>query len=392
MINKQFDLITKEDIDALVTNEVAESRTLEYKDKLLINKGDEKKEFLKDVTAFANASGGDLIFGIQEKIDAEGKTTGIPESAHGLEVNNLDVFKLQLENIILNCVSPRFSFRIQAIHGFKNGSVIIIRIFESWNSPHIITTMTSPFYARNSAGKYPLDITEIRSAFAMSESLPEKIRGFRDVRLSKIMAREAPINLYSKNILVVHLLPIASIRKTINIDLLAVEDKIREAVLITPNPNHPSRSRYNIDGFLKYLDETTKDTPSYVQFFREGAIEAVVSLSPSIKSYGNKRYIEGKELQKNLVFSLKSYVEILKNIEINLPIFVLVSLIGLKGCQIISNLNDLGLNLDKVDRDVLFIPDCLIDNYDESLLSEILRPAFDILWQSSGWKSCPLYD
>ena len=66
MIPKRFDEITKADIDALVANGVAEGRTLDYKRTLPGGKDDEKREFLADVSSFANAAGGDIIFGVEE--------------------------------------------------------------------------------------------------------------------------------------------------------------------------------------------------------------------------------------------------------------------------------------------------------------------------------------
>ena len=61
MFQKPLDKITKADIEELKANEVREGISIEYKSSLP-GKGDEaKKEFLADVSAFANASGGDLI-------------------------------------------------------------------------------------------------------------------------------------------------------------------------------------------------------------------------------------------------------------------------------------------------------------------------------------------
>jgi hypothetical protein len=53
----------------------------------------------------------------------------------------------------------------------------------------------SRYYSRNAAGKYSVDVTEIRSAFGLSESLPDKIRWFRDDRVAKIVADETPVKL-----------------------------------------------------------------------------------------------------------------------------------------------------------------------------------------------------
>ncbi len=64
MIPKPLDKIEKPDIDALVANAVSERRTIEYKLVLPENADSNKKEFLADVSSFANAAGGDLLFGV----------------------------------------------------------------------------------------------------------------------------------------------------------------------------------------------------------------------------------------------------------------------------------------------------------------------------------------
>ena len=56
MIQKAFAGIDKDDIDSLVTNQVKEGRTIEYKATLPGVKDAEKKEFLADVSSFANAA------------------------------------------------------------------------------------------------------------------------------------------------------------------------------------------------------------------------------------------------------------------------------------------------------------------------------------------------
>jgi len=221
MINKQFDLINKNDIEALISNGVAETRTLEYKEKLSGNSDDDKKEFLADISSFANASGGDIIYGIQEQRSSDNKTTGIPEAANGVGAINSDAEIRRLENIIRDGVAPRIvGLQTKAVDGFADGSVIVIRVPKSWNSPHMVTFKNhSRFYSRNSAGKYPLDVTEIRSAFIVSESLPERIRQFRTERIAKIIADETPVPLQSNPKIVLHVLPLASLTSGTHIDL-----------------------------------------------------------------------------------------------------------------------------------------------------------------------------
>ena len=73
MIDKEIEQITENDLQRLVTNKVAENRTLDYKEELPKKNNEEKKEFYKDISSFANALGGDIIYGISEE-----KKTKIP--------------------------------------------------------------------------------------------------------------------------------------------------------------------------------------------------------------------------------------------------------------------------------------------------------------------------
>ena len=57
MHNKPIETLTSADIDALVGNGRAESTRLDYKLTLPRGTDDDKKEFLADVSAFANTLG-----------------------------------------------------------------------------------------------------------------------------------------------------------------------------------------------------------------------------------------------------------------------------------------------------------------------------------------------
>jgi predicted HTH transcriptional regulator len=102
MINKLFDFVEKTDIDALVADEIREGRTIDYKETIPGNADGDKTEFLGDVSSFANASGGYIIYGVREKRDADGKPTGIPEGADGVAGLNPDSEMLRLESSILS--------------------------------------------------------------------------------------------------------------------------------------------------------------------------------------------------------------------------------------------------------------------------------------------------
>ena len=80
--------LNEEDIRDLIANSVYEGRAIEYKLLLKIDSDGDKKEFLYDVSSFANASGGHLLIGVA---DSEGR----PSEIAPLIIKNLD--KLQTE-------------------------------------------------------------------------------------------------------------------------------------------------------------------------------------------------------------------------------------------------------------------------------------------------------
>ncbi len=99
---KQLTEITEADLHDLVQNATAEGREIEYKVQLPGNGEGEKREFLYDVSSFANCIGGDLIFGIAAK-------RGVPSSLPGIVTADIDATKLRLENLIRDVIQPRIT-------------------------------------------------------------------------------------------------------------------------------------------------------------------------------------------------------------------------------------------------------------------------------------------
>jgi predicted HTH transcriptional regulator len=76
-----------EHMQELIENKVLEGKEIEYKRDKIGNKDNEKKEFLQDVSSFANSGTGYIILGIDE---GDGKQKGFPISIVGIEVSSLD--------------------------------------------------------------------------------------------------------------------------------------------------------------------------------------------------------------------------------------------------------------------------------------------------------------
>ena len=172
MIGERINDVDVETLRVLVADRVGEGKTLEYKREMPAGGDRERVRFLKAVSAFANTAGGDLLLGV-EAVD------GVPTALPGLDLDSPDGETLRLENMIREGLEPRIPrVDIRPVKVAAHRHVLVVRITRSWIAPHRVRK-NREFYARNSAGTYPLDVGELRTAFTMSESLAARIRDFR---------------------------------------------------------------------------------------------------------------------------------------------------------------------------------------------------------------------
>jgi Putative DNA-binding domain len=383
-LNKQLEALEESDLQALVDNQVSERKTIEYKEALPGNADGDKKEFLADVSSFANASGGDLIYGIREQ-------SGIPVELSGLELNDVDAEILRLENCIQTGIAPRL-FRIVETHSVplptKQRYAIIIRIRKSWAAPHMVTFKNdSKFFSRDSRGKHQLDVSELRSAFLLSETAAERIRNFRAERISNVIAGETPV-LLDENApkIVLHIVPFGAFEPgaRFNIDPLMNADKrgLIEPLRLASGGFPPSQ--YNFDGLLIAEQDT------YVQVFRNGSIEAVDT--SILNAAREKRFTRGFMYETNLLQAIRRYLDALEGLDVEPPLFVLVSFLGVKDYRILFNPDVFEDIYDhRIDRSNLIMPEVVIDSYDCNL-TEVMKPIFDTIANAAKWPGSMMYD
>ena len=392
MIEKAFDDIVKEDIDALVVNAACERRDTEYKEQLPGGSEKDTKEFLADMSSLANASGGDLIYGVRDKRDDKGQPTGIPEAADGFAEANPVAQETRLVNMVRDGIDPRISgIRIKHIDGFPSGLVIVLRVPKSWASPHMIKFQHwSRFYSRTSAGKYPLDVREIGLAFTASESLAEKISGFRSDRVGKIIAGEVPVPLEPGPKFVLHLLPVQAFSQPVAVDLCAAQSPNKALTpMIVPGSVGYGRLQFNFNGLFRCSGRgAPSQIASYVQLFRNGAIEAVCLW----KSHGNT--LSGRMLEQELVKAAPRYMKHQSRLGVGPPLFVAISAISVKGFEIVPTLSPPLVDSSSssgIDQDVLLAPEVQVEQ-EEVEIGRLLRCPLDTLWQASGWEGSDGFD
>jgi hypothetical protein len=374
MLNPNIDEITAADIEALVQAQAPESATLDFK--LILTT--DRDEFLKDIASFANSLGGHIIYGIREK---DGKAAVV----EGLTPGAIDQDVLRLQNIATSGgIDPRIpGLRFHRVLGFPDGrEVVVVHIPRSWAAPHrIATSADSRFWSRGSAGRFGMNSAQIRSSFLGSAEVPERLRRFRTERLSLIASGEAPSAIRTLHAIVLHVVPLASIMGESSIDLATVA-------------THPppcfggsfKATRYNIDGFLSYGGEGR----GYSQVFRTGAIETVAADIGRLD--GNTLRVNIWAWEPLIVDSVAASMKLLRTLAIEPPVAVLLSLLGARGATLPPTRWERHTDgVHPVDRDPVLIPGVEFRDLVEQP-EQVLRPAFDALWQAFGQPKSDCYD
>ena len=376
---KTFKEVKEGDLQSLIDNQVPEGITIDYKEVLNIQKPSDKKEFLKDISSFANTQGGYIIYGMKEE-------KGIASELCGITLENTDTEIQKLENLIRDGLEPRiYVTQIKFVELSNSKYIFVIRIPRSFNPPHMVTIDGHrKFYGRNSSGKYPLNVDDLRILLGLANEITKKAKSFCFDRVFKIKSGQAPVPLYDGPKYVLHLIPFSSFKPAINYDLSKFNKNPQKLPFITwANSNS---GMYNFDGFVSYRGY--KPAYVYTQIFRNGIIEAVdMEYNPNSKnniSDGINRNYENR-----ITEAITQYLDIQQNFGITPPVFVIFTLLGVKGVHIgyrefsEPKLEPLPGSI-PFTQDDLILPEVIFSDFDSSKIKQQMRQIFDIVLNAAN--------
>jgi hypothetical protein len=384
--------INEAQLQALKEKQVSGIKDIDYKQTLIGKAESDCHEFASDVISFANSSGGDIVFGIAAENDR-------PRDICGLQDIDPDAEIRRLEQIIVNSISPRIFGVSTKIVVLANGlPVIIVRVPKSYASPHAVTVEDNiRFYCRDSHGKHSMKVGEIRTAFELTLSLRERIRSFRAERIASIVAGETPVALIGEARLVLHILPLNAFDIASRYDLKPFFQHFDKIPTISNISNF--WHKYNFDGLLSYAKSL--DTPdSYAQLYGNGIIEAVdasilnYTLTGLGQNVGSVMYTTN--LENRILKTLPKYLNTLKELAIDLPMLVMLSLTGVKGFVMESTPHTKFSRIvdskpTPIDRSILLVPEVLLDNF-ATAPETLMKPIFDSIWNAVGYEGSRNYD
>ncbi len=166
---------TVNDLKKFLSLKISEGLHLDYKEQTYKNQDpskdskNPKKEFLKDVTSFANASGGSILIGVKEPIDGLDSAQQIQGIIDGEQVAQ------DLERLSSSSIDPRIvGLKIIPIKLESGLHVILIHIPASAYRPHMVVhNGHRSFYIRHSESSFPMTTHEIRESVLNSFSYEE---------------------------------------------------------------------------------------------------------------------------------------------------------------------------------------------------------------------------
>jgi hypothetical protein len=383
LLGLPLDKIDESEIQRLLSMGVAESSYLDYKQETYGDSGDDRSEFLADVSSFANTLGGDLVIGVAE---AKGSPAGITSF-----MGDCDAEKRRLEQIALAGLEPRVSnLRIRAVPIAAGGHVIVVRVPRSFNPPHrVIARNSNRFWARAGTTKYQPNVEQLRHLFNDAPHLLERIRAFQVDRLVKIAAGETPLPLRGIGKVVLHVVPLPSFGDGRMLDLVSVLANGTHVPIPPDDVGFANRNAVNLDGYLNYTAAHEGARLAYAQFFRNGAIEGVGELRS--EDGVNSRFI-GSDFTKLVVSRVQQYLAVLKSYDLGLPVYIFLSLTSATRTVFRYATPGGGFaETGPMGREVVSLPEIRVDGFDVDVPGA-LRPVFNVLWNALGFPQCDMYD
>jgi hypothetical protein len=381
--------LEESDLIALKEGGQAERKTLDYKRDIVGPSDSDKREFLYDVSSFANSAGGFLIFGMAEK-------DGVPIDLVGLAVDP-DKEILRLQQMLRAGVRPTLAaVEIVPVKLSSGRHAIVIHIPKSWNPPHqVVFQGAFRFCARDNRGKYFIEVDELRTIFAVSGTIAERIRSLRVERATRIAAGDAPVNLLDRGYLALHVVPFSAFTAGCSFPL--------DEVMRQPNAFSPILDNYSrqyvmtFDGFLTASNSEALPKPqrAYTQISRTGIVEAVAA---AITRGSPNKFIVLPQVEAMIVTYAHRYMTRLHLFGIEPPIAILASLIGVQDMRFIREFYNNALLGDmpseKLGRDQYHFVETIFETIpnDYRSAAKTMRGTLDHLANAAGCGASPNFD
>jgi hypothetical protein len=372
--------ITEQGLRNLITAQVPEGKVIDYKRELPGNTESARKEFLADLSSFANAAGGHLVYGMAED-------EGLPTALTGLS-GDIDQAILRLESMARDGIWPPIGGLESARVSLSGGnSAIVIHVPRSWNRPHqVIFQKDFRFYTRGSAGRQHLDVDELRRIVLQSEEIGERVRQFRAGRLAAIIADDTPVALKPGARQILHFVPFTAFGAGTSVDLNTVASHRTPVIQVM---NRGGSMRHNVDGLIAY-SQSGEGNDAYAQLYRNGILEIAVYLEELLRR--GRVFLPSLTFERDVFAQAGTALAVLELAGVSPPVAVMLSFVGIKGWEIGVH-DPFGVRGEGgFDRDPLLIPELIVQSFEIDDVQRLVRPIIDATWNAAGYPKSDHYD
>lgn len=365
--NKTFKEWTEDELHIILNNEdFRECQFLDYKrtfefleatDKFQKAKG--KDEFRNDVCSFANADGGDLIFGIAEE-------QGLASNIMPIIIENVDRFELELRNILL-LIQPSMPNVEFGFIPINEGYVVVVHIEKGIFKPYVTVENQNVFrfFVRHGNRKDAMSYSEISNSFLQAASLSTEIKRFRAERLSALL--EDGNCMFG----VIHVIPSTFANPADYISMCDLGKSGRLPIPVQLNNYIRGRMIPNVDG-VWFPSEDDYSDYQILRLFNNGSVELMCKLYtiPSSK----EEYLVSLEFLNAIEDIIEGTAEIYKTLDRHSTVYVCTSIIGCRGYRNYESLSSIYPIASKVDRDrILCSPIEIRDILDAENVEEMVE-------------------
>lgn len=386
MIPKLLQDVHEADVQSLVELSREEGPQLDFKRELPKEDHDGRKAFYADICAFANSSGGDLVYGIEEKGGVASAL--VPQAIAG----TADGYVLKLTSAIRDNIEPMLhGVQVHPVPLAAGGHALVIRVPRSFSGIHR-SKVDRQFYVRKSRSNDPLDVPGIISRVADHLGREDRVTSFFARRYADILTNEHQLPLDPGPKLVVHVVPSRDFLSGEEIDLAAVAGNHRIPFLLSEQ-SHSDRNTWDGRAFYSADEDTATH---FTLFLHSGVVEACRDLIPSYlsaeyKSFVDLGWVEESVLEFLTAFEAGAFAERTTG----RPYLVRVALVGSNdlparaGENYSAHRNTYGLPV-RQPLPVLALPAVLIEA--QSNLEHEMHAAFLRMWHAWAFPKCMDYD
>ncbi|WP_333837472.1 AlbA family DNA-binding domain-containing protein [Novosphingobium sp.] len=365
MIEQPLDQITLDHIEALVTFQRSESRTLDFKE--AFPAGDHKgvRDFLADVTAFANTDGGDIVVGVRED------KNGTAAEVIGIARDGLDQELRRIDDQLRALVDPRVpQFTVRELGRPDGRVVLVMRVGASLIAPHRVAhDKSSRFYRRANRSNFEMSTAEIRQAFAASQDFPKRVRELHHKAVEAITGKDMPTRLLDRPALILTVAPLSVLREARDI---AVS---RDYAVLPPDPMGGIHYRVGLDGLIVLVDVDEKQgARAWSVNHRLGYVDLAWTIG---READGKKTVYPKTVVDHLPGAARSTIARLRHYGIEGPWIAMATLKGIKDYRMI--LGD-GYPVGPAWQDSAYLGEVV----DDVMAEDALLPLINGFWRLFG--------